>query len=135
MSSEETVRPFRVLVTGARKATPDGMTFVSRTLTRVCGEALGSGRPVIVVQGECRSGGVDLAARRWAERMAGAESEGHPADWDQYGKAAGMIRNGEMVALGADLCVAFPAKGSRGTWDCLKRAADAGIPGRVYPMV
>lgn len=125
----------RVLVTGARRTTPEGASFVARTLARICAAAIGSGQQVIIVQGECHSGGVDLAARRWAEETPGVESEGHPADWDRHGKAAGMIRNGEMVTLDADLCVAFPAKGSRGTWDCLKRAAEAGIPGRVYPIV
>jgi YspA, cpYpsA-related SLOG family len=51
----------------------------------------------------------------------------HPADWDKHGKAAGPIRNQEMVDLGADICVAFVAPDSRGTVDCMKRARAAGI--------
>lgn len=26
------------------------------------------------------------------------------------------------------LCVAYPARGSRGTWDCVRQATEAGIP-------
>ena len=126
--------PLRILVTGSRTTTSEGDGYVWLTLDRICAPTLASGRSVVIVQGECHKGGVDLAARRWAEETASAESEGYPADWKAHGKPAGMIRNGQMVALGADLCVAFPARGSRGTWDCLKQAADAGIPGRVYPL-
>jgi hypothetical protein len=40
-----------------------------------------------------------------------------------------------MASLGAKLCLAFPRKGgSRGTWDCIRKAADAGIPVRIYPL-
>lgn len=126
--------PVRILVTGSRQTTPEDDRHVWATLDRICAPVLAAGRPVVIVQGECHKGGVDLAARRWAEATPGAESEGHPADWNTHGKAAGMIRNGAMVALGAELCVAFPMLGSRGTWDCLKKAAEAGIVGRVYPI-
>lgn len=128
------MRKLRVLVTGTRDTTATQDTFVARTLARVCGEALGNGRPVVIVEGRCPKGGVDRAAQRWAESTPGVTDEGHPADWKQYGKRAGMIRNGEMVHAGADICVAFPGPGSIGTWDCLKKAAAAGIAGRVYPL-
>ena len=55
----------------------------------------------------------------------------HPADWDKHGKAAGMIRNREMVALGADICLAFPIGRSPGTRACIREAQRAGIPVRV----
>jgi hypothetical protein len=104
---------FRVLVTGARVVSP---------------------RVVVVVQGECPYGGVDLVAKKWAEGSPGVASEGHPAEWDRLGRRAGPVRNAHMVSLGADVCLAFPAKGSRGTWDCLQRAVDAGIPSHLYPL-
>lgn len=62
----------------------------------------------------------------------GIYEETHPADWTQHGKAAGMIRNADMVALGAHQCVAFPGTGN-GTRDCMRRAAAAGIPVRPIP--
>lgn len=49
----------------------------------------------------------------------------------RYGKpnfsCAGLVRNQLMVDLGADICLAFPLPGSRGTWDCMGRAEAAGI--------
>ena len=46
---------------------------------------------------------------------------------------AGPIRNAEMVALGAEMCLAFhrAIAASRGTKDCARRALAAGIP--TYP--
>lgn len=57
--------------------------------------------------------------------------EAHPADWQRYGRAAGPIRNQQMVDSGADLVIAFP--GGRGTADMVRRARAAGIPVRVIP--
>lgn len=59
------------------------------------------------------------------------EQEVHDADWNEYGRAAGPIRNQEMVDAGADVCLAFPT-GGPGTRDCMRRARDAGI--RVFDM-
>lgn len=126
--------PLRILVTGSRSVSPADIVHIEHALRRVCGPALAAERPVIIVQGECPYGGVDLAAKRWAQRTAGVTSEGWPAQWTAHGRAAGPARNEHMVSLGADFCLAFPAPGSRGTWDCLMKAAEAGIPGRVYPI-
>ena len=51
--------------------------------------------------------------------------ERHTAKWAKYGKAAGPIRNQEMLDSGIDLVVAFP--GGRGTADMLRRARLAGV--------
>jgi len=41
-----------------------------------------------------------------------------------------LIRNAEMVAAGAGMCIAFHQflRQSRGTKDCVRRALEAGIP-------
>jgi YspA, cpYpsA-related SLOG family len=62
----------------------------------------------------------------------GMDLEAHPADWDAYGKAAGMIRNGDMVALGADLFLAFIKNNSNGATDCARKAERAGIQMDVH---
>lgn len=58
--------------------------------------------------------------------------ERHPADWTRHGKAAGPIRNQEMIDAGADGVFAFPTAKSRGTYDCMARAWVRGIPVFVY---
>lgn len=58
----------------------------------------------------------------------GFEVEPHFPDYDAYGyKVAPLARNEKMVNLGADLCIAFPTSGSRGTWHCYNMAFKAGI--------
>ena len=70
--------------------------------------------------------GADEAAREWAHNNSVKCSE-FKADWKTDGKAAGPLRNQRMVDYGADLCLAFPMDGSRGTWDCVNRARKAGV--------
>ena len=127
--------PFRVIVTGSRWVTADDAALVRSKLRMVCGPALTAGRPVVIVEGRCPRGGVDLVAQCWAEETPGVTDEGHPADWKIYGRAAGNLRNTVMVQRGGDMFVAFPSPESSGTWDCVRKAARAGIPGRVYPIV
>jgi hypothetical protein len=76
---------------------------------------------------------------RGADRMAGgvAAELGHKvrvyaANWGEHGKAAGPIRNAQMLAAeDVDLVVAFPRGESRGTWDMVAKARQAGIETRV----
>jgi predicted Rossmann-fold nucleotide-binding protein len=84
---------------------------------------------LVVVHGAAR--GLDTIAGEEAKNL-GATVESHPADWDQHGKAAGLMRNSHMVELGADLVVAFPLPGGSGTRDCMKKASKSGIPVLVY---
>lgn len=76
--------------------------------------------------------GADTDAALTGQRLFNLPIEAHRADWTKYGRAAGPIRNKEMVNLGADLCLAFPdhpkGQGSRGTWGCIDLAYQAGIP-------
>ncbi len=50
------------------------------------------------------------------------------AKWETYGKAAGPIRNREMLLNLPALVVAFP--GGKGTADMVRQAERAGIPVR-----
>lgn len=72
-------------------------------------------------------------AARGADRLAGriwkalgrTLPEEYPADWKRHGKAAGPIRNQQMLDTGIDLVVAFP--GGAGTADMVGRAKKAGV--------
>lgn len=72
--------------------------------------------------------GADALAAAWA-KLEGVPTERFPADWKAHGRAAGPIRNQQMIDEGKpDLVVAFP--GGRGTADMVRRAKKAGIPVR-----
>ena len=111
----------RLLVTGSR--TFADRALVTNALAWVWHE-LGSDPACVLVHGDAR--GLDtLAAGVWTAHAL--ECEAHPADWARFGRSAGHRRNAEMVALGADLCLAFPLGVSRGTRGCMALAERAGI--------
>ena len=57
----------------------------------------------------------------------------YPADWDKHGKAAGPIRNKQMIDEGKpDLVIAFP--GGRGTAGAVRLAKFAGVTVRVVEV-
>ena len=78
--------------------------------------------PCTIVHGDAR--GADRLADRIAAEMF-IVTEPHPADWTRYGKAAGPIRNQEMLDSGINLVIAFP--GGSGTADMVRRARKAGV--------
>lgn len=123
----------RILVTGSRDWPYPEVVY--RELANITAEQPG---PHTVVEGACHVGGADAAAHTWAEDQAwgGADvtSERHPADWAKHGKAAGFIRNQEMVDLGADICLVFRLNGSKGTTDTIERCRKAGIRVRIIDL-
>lgn len=114
----------RVIVCGSRRWT-DRKAIADRLADLVLEHA--PDYPVIV-HGAAR--GADRIAEDEAGK-AGLVTEPHPADWDRHGKRAGVIRNEEMAALGANLCIAFWDGQSTGTADMLERARKHGIPTEV----
>ncbi len=85
----------------------------------------------VIIEGEAE--GADLLARDVAEVM-GFTVEPYPAEWKRYGRAAGPIRNRQMLDEGQpDLVLAFHADiaASTGTADMLGQAKKRGIPTRL----
>ena len=76
--------------------------------------------------------GADTLAGNIAYRI-GFLVEEFPADWKRYGKAAGMIRNQQMLVEGKpNIVLAFQIGDSRGTQNMIDIARKAGIEVRVY---
>ena len=106
------------LVCGGRDFT-DSATFhdAMQRLTEMWG------CPGKLVHGAAK--GVDAMAAAWADRMA-LDVAACPADWDKHGKAAGPIRNEDMlVTHKPNRVIAFP--GGKGTADMVRRAKKHGI--------
>jgi YspA, cpYpsA-related SLOG family len=121
---------YRVLVTGSREWADKA------ALCAVLDEVLAAHPSLVIVNGRCPRGADAIAVSwvmdRWTFSEADVSHEDHPADWHRHKKQAGFIRNAEMVALGADLCLAFYQEGeaNKGTDHCARTAENAGIPVR-----
>ncbi len=87
---------------------------------------------IVAVHGGCPTG-ADAIAAHWAFRRDDVCCEVFPADWDAHGRAAGPIRNKQMIdsldpGNPGHLVVAAWDGQSRGTASTIKFARDAGIP-------
>jgi hypothetical protein len=130
-------KPYRVLVTGSRDW--DDERAVWQALATTILSNAPADAPVVVVHGACPRGADALAAawirRTRADGRRPVEEERHPAQWRVGGvvdRGAGPRRNAEMVALGADVCLAFIRNGSRGASHTARLAEEAGIPVRRW---
>jgi hypothetical protein len=84
--------------------------------------------PSVVIEGEAK--GADEMARDVANALH-IPVEAYPAEWETYGRAAGPIRNQQMLDNGApDLVVYFAVnlETSVGTRDMVRRAEKARVP-------
>lgn len=82
-----------------------------------------TGKDHTIIQGEAK--GADFLSKVFAHEYE-LKVESFPANWKKYGKAAGSIRNQQMLDEGKpDLVVAFP--GGTGTADMVRRAKKAGV--------
>jgi len=86
------------------------------------------GRKLVVIQGEAT--GADSWAKKWAE-INEIDTLDFPADWDTHKKAAGFIRNKQMLDEGKpELVIAF--KGGNGTAMMIDIAKKANVPVKEY---
>jgi len=83
-------------------------------------------RTAIIIHGAAR--GADSIAGEVATEL-GHTVEVYPAQWNTYGRAAGPIRNNQMLDTKPDLVIAFHAdlSQSKGTAHCIKEAEKRGI--------
>ncbi len=87
--------------------------------------------PAMIIHGD--ASGVDESAETWAVD-SGVPYKAYPAKWEKFGKAAGPIRNRQMLALEQpDVVVAFWDGKSRGTKNMIDLAIKAGVPVYIKP--
>lgn len=117
----------RILITGSSKWVSISDVFrLIETMAHIYNPS-----EVTIVHGACPTG-ADFMAHQWCDIAKNIMpytiiEEAHPASWKEFGKAAGPIRNREMVDLGADLCLAFIRNNSKGATMTAKFAEEAGI--------
>ena len=114
----------RILVCGDRRWI--GRALMERVFVHIDKQA-------VIIEGECQ--GADIMARELA-KSRGNRVEPYFAEWRRLGRAAGPLRNQQMIDEGApDLIIAFHAQlsRSRGTADMIRRAEKAGVPTLVFP--
>lgn len=110
-------------MSGRRIAVAGGRHFSDEALVTWAFRELGIGAGDTIIHGACI--GADILCARKA-KLFGAEAESHPAEWKKYGKAAGPIRNRQMLESGVGMLIAFP--GGRGTFNAVMTARSLGIP-------
>jgi hypothetical protein len=112
-----------LLVTGSRDWEDVGV--VGAALTK----AIKGWGVTHLVHGDAR--GADRLAARCAAWCLGPDRvKAFPADWKKHGKAAGVLRNQQMLReANPDVCLAFSATPiTRGTQDMVNRCLRAGVP-------
>jgi len=118
----------RILVTGSRNWTDE---YAVKQQLKNIWLSFRNADDVLVV-GDCPTGVDKIARECWEFQKLPVEV--HKADWNKHGRAAGPIRNQEMVDSVIDVGIAFILGESRGTRDCLRRAKKAGIPMTVFEL-
>lgn len=113
--------PYKVLVTGGRHFDNPSMVYAALDVL------LGLHDGLVVIHGGAT--GTDGLAQKWVTSRDPACRRVNTirmnAQWAEHGRAAGPLRNQEMVNLKPDLVLAF--MGYNGTRDCVRRAKEAGI--------
>ena len=108
------------------------MSFETATLFKALLELKREyGRRLCIIHGGAR--GADRLAGTICKRMK-IKCKKYLAKWDEYGRAAGVIRNQRMLEKSPDLVCAFHNNlwESKGTMDMVKRALKKGVLVRLY---
>ena len=113
---------FNVIVAGSRSF--NDYNLLKRKLDHLLKNV---GDEIVIVSGHAR--GADKLGERYA-REKGYRVKVFKADWDKYGKTAGMIRNGIMAGY-SNVLVAFWDGKSRGTQNMIHLMHQQNKPLRV----
>ncbi len=116
MIEREGITSLRLAVVGSRSC--EDYEMVSGFLKNFNNQ-----KPIIVSGG---AKGVDSLAERFADENE-LKKKIYKADWSKYGRAAGPVRNQQIVE-NSDAMIAFATRDSNGTKNSVKLAVKKGIP-------
>ena len=110
----------RIAVTGGRN-------FMNFLTIRKAFQEINLNENDTIVHGGCS--GCDQLCAEVAKEFK-AKTEEYLANWNKYGRAAGPIRNEEMLKSNIDMLLAF--RGGTGTDNCIKKAKELQIEVREF---
>lgn len=126
-------RNFNIIIAGSRGF--NYYAFMCNKLREVCfikdcleRQDVRNSFNVSIISGMAQ--GADTLGAIWA-RKHGFDVQRFPADWETFGKRAGVLRNRQM-AEHASMCVVFWDGQSKGTLNMIQTARDVGIPVYVF---
>lgn len=120
-------QPIKLIIAGSRDF--NDYKLLKKEVAKFLKELQVEVKPVIIC-GMAR--GADLLGKRLADEF-GFPVECMPADWNQFGKSAGYIRNKEMAKI-ADACICF-WNGSNGTKHMIDLAKQYKLKLRVVNFI
>lgn len=113
----------RIIIAGSRNY--NNYEYVKETLDLVLNDLMNE--DIEIICGDAR--GVDMLGKRYADEHSIPVIH-FPADWDKYGRSAGVIRNAEMAKYAAKtygILIAFWDGESRGTKNMIETASKYGL--------
>lgn len=124
-AEEEAIKVFRVIIAGTRYF--NDYSLLKETANRLLADKITAGYSIVIVSGGCA--GADLLGERYA-RENGYSIDRYPAEWEKYGRKAGIMRNAVM-ADNADALIAYWDGISRGTKNMIDEARKRGLAVRI----
>ena len=118
-------RQFKVIIAGTRFF--NDYSLLKETADRLLADKITAGYSIVIVSGGCA--GADLLGERYAKEN-GYSIDRYPAEWQKYGRKAGIMRNAVM-ADNADALIAYWDGISRGTKNMIDEARKKGLAVRV----
>lgn len=121
--------PIRIIIAGSRDFSD--YQLVRRVMSEVAGTYPRD--RLEIISGGAR--GADTLGEMFAERN-GLKLTRFPADWDKFGKRAGILRNRQMAEYAGEdgMLVAFWDESSRGTKNMIETAKELGLFVRIVSL-
>jgi hypothetical protein len=130
-SIKEIKKEIKVIIAGSRSFDSDNnYLFLKNKMNILLQNALKNRKQYSITIISGTANGADQLGERYANEYC-LELIKIPAQWDIYGKRAGMVRNVDMAKIGTH-CVVFRVNESKGSTHMIETAKYHGLITRIY---